>query len=67
MSIKNIICPLCGNNSAVTGVQTGYAAMSSTESIWKGSDLYHDICLRCGTVIRSYVKDPAKLIKKRDR
>ena len=28
---------------------------------------YHSICRNCGSVVRSYVKKPEKLLKRKDR
>ena len=57
-------CPHCGSLENVTGKQDGYAAVGRVGSLlgW-GQPLYHVICAKCGTVIRSYVKKPEKLAK----
>lgn len=59
-------CPYCGCTDLVQARQGGYGALTG-ESIWVGCELYHDVCMRCGSVARSYVKDPRKLKKLRDR
>lgn len=67
MDIKVSECPFCNGNEFIEGKQDGYAQISSRESAWYGGVLYHVICRRCGSVVRSYVKDPEKMLKKRDR
>ncbi len=67
IEIKDEICPFCNGNKFVKAKQTGYGALVSCESMWLEGEIYHVICLRCGSVVRSYVKEPEKLIKKKDR
>lgn len=67
MDIKTNICPYCNGTEFVEGYQGGYATVTSRESVWLTSSLYHVICRRCGSVVRSYVKDPEKLFKRKDR
>lgn len=60
-------CPFCGGNEFIEAYQNGYATLTSTESGWLGATLSFTICRDCGSVVRSYVKDPEKLIKKKNR
>ena len=60
-------CPFCHGSEFVEGRQSGHACISSLQNVWYSGDLYHVICRRCGSVVRSYVKDPEKLLKKKDR
>ena len=55
--------PFCNGNEFIEAKQSGYACISG----WSSQDLYHLICRRCGSVVRSYVKDPEKLLKRKDR
>ena len=56
-------CPYCGSTNNVIGIQDGYAAVSANKSLtFKSQRLYNVICLNCGTVIRSFVKNPERLI-----
>ena len=32
-----------------------------------GIGLYHSVCRNCGSVVRSYVKEPEKLLKRKER
>lgn len=61
-------CPNCGNSDFIEGVQGGYAAVSpaSKTLTLKSQALYHVICVNCGTVVKTYVKNPKKLITKKD-
>lgn len=67
VNIKTIKCPYCGGTDFVKGYQAGNGGIVSTERPLTGTWLYHDICLDCGNVARSYVYDPLKLVKKKDR
>lgn len=59
---KTTACPYCGCKKTVTGVQSGYACIRPDKVFTlKSQALYHEICLDCGTVLRSYVKRPADL------
>ena len=60
-------CPCCGGTEMIEAYQSGYAAVISPSHKMGGAALYHSICRRCGSVVRSYVKDPEKLLKKKDR
>ena len=67
MNIEITECPFCHGNEFAEGRQDGYASIGSKENIWHSATLYHVICLRCGSVVRSYVKRPEKMLKKKDR
>ena len=47
--------------------QTGYGALTALSNKLGGRALYHAVCRRCGSVVRSYVKEPEKLLKRKDR
>lgn len=56
------VCPHCGARDNVLGLQDGYAAIGKAKLLtMRTQGLYHVICAKCGTVIRSYVKEPEKL------
>lgn len=59
-------CSHCGNIETVTAIQQGYAEVTPIGKVFtrKAQNLYHVICLNCGTVIRSFVEDPQKLVVK---
>ena len=52
-------------NKAQTNL--GYATITSSERKLSGMTLYHTVCLKCGSVVRSYVKEPGKLLKRKNR
>ncbi len=60
-------CPYCGSSEIVPAYQDGYAAISGVQNKFGSCALYHSICRNCGSIVRSYVKDPEKLLKKKDR
>ena len=67
MEIKITECPFCHGTEFLEGKQEGHAQMNSCESWWYSTELYHVICRRCGSVVRSYVKNPEKLLPKKER
>ncbi|MBQ0124716.1 MAG: hypothetical protein KBS59_00135 [Clostridiales bacterium] len=61
-------CPFCGGTEIIEAYQTSYGAINATSNKWGGgAALYHSVCRKCGSVLRSYVKEPEKLLKKKDR
>lgn len=60
-------CPFCGGTQMIEAFQAAYGAVSGTGNRLGGSTLYHSICRRCGSVVRSYVKNPEKLLRRKDR
>ncbi len=54
-------CPYCGGNEFAEAKQRFVSPM---EDGLHGSVLFHTICLGCGSVVRSYIKDIAPFIKK---
>ena len=61
------VCPYCGGSEIIETFQTSYAAISATRNKFGAVALYHSVCRGCGSVVRSYVKEPEKLLKKKDR
>lgn len=59
-------CPYCLGTKFVEGKHSGYAEVYG-EGIFTSQPLYHQICLKCGSVVRSYVKEPQKLLKRKNR
>lgn len=60
-------CQLCGGTEIIDCYQSGYAMITAVSNKWGGAPLYHRVCRRCGNVVQSYVKEPEKLLKMRDR
>ena len=61
--IEGIVCPFCGCGEFVKGKQDGYASIRTEKFSLRDQTLYHDICKDCGSVVRSYLKDPDKFFK----
>ena len=61
------VCPYCGGTEFIESLQDGYGAISAVKNWFHGCALYHSICRKCGSVVRSYVKEPEKLLKRKDR
>jgi predicted nucleic-acid-binding Zn-ribbon protein len=56
-------CPYCGGTDFVIAKQIPGIESADKWINFTGQILYHKICLNCGTVVRSYVKEPKKLLK----
>ena len=60
--MKQDVCPQCGSTNTVKGKQSGYGAVGKDTFLGGiGQALYHVFCADCGTLIRSYIKNPEKL------
>ncbi len=55
-------CPYCSGREFASGVQSGYSQILGENRIFGAQTLYHVVCLGCGSVVRSYVKKPKKLL-----
>lgn len=60
-------CQFCGGSEFVEAYQNKYAALTGKESMMTYSKLNHTICRNCGSVVRSYVENPEKLLKRSNR
>ena len=63
----SIRCPFCGGTEMIETYQSGNGSVTAVGSVFRGAYLYHTICRNCGSVVRSYVKDPEKLLSRKDR
>ena len=63
MEPKKDVCPHCGGTETVVGKQWSHGQVFSKSAItmFVGQNLFHVICLDCGTVIRSYIEYPKQL------
>ena len=59
-------CPFCGYSEFIEARQMQGEAYVSGEALF-GQQLHHTICHHCGSVVRSYVKNPEYLLKKKNR
>ena len=59
-------CPFCGYSEFIEARQMQGEAYVSGEALL-GQQLHHTICRHCGSVVRSYVEEPEKLLKKKNR
>lgn len=60
-------CPYCGGSNIEKGIkwtmqaQAGNVGLSFTAGFLGGTEaVYSDLCLDCGTIVRSYVREPNK-------
>lgn len=58
-------CPFCKGTDFIEGQQNAYAKVAG-EGL-HATELYHTICRNCGSVVRSYVKSPESLLKRKNR
>ncbi|MCR5120974.1 MAG: hypothetical protein K6B74_00985 [Ruminococcus sp.] len=54
-------CPYCGGNEFAEAKQR---YVSPVDDRLHGSVMFHTICMGCGSVVRSYIKDIAPFLKK---
>lgn len=70
-TIKDEKCPYCGETEFLTFmVITPHSYLvPEYNSFFNETDkfLRHVICRSCGSVVRSYIKNPELLLKKKDR
>lgn len=57
-------CPYCGNERIETGIAWGKSAEAGNVGLKYSrgflvgvTQVYSDLCLDCGTIVRSYIKD----------
>ncbi len=64
---KKEVCPYYGKEEFVEAKHSGYANVFPASKIFttKEQAMYYVICLSCGTVVRSFVKDPHRLVVKK--
>lgn len=60
------VCPYCGGSEFIEAYHA-YGAITAVQNKLGGCALFHSVCRNCGSVVRSYVKDPEKLLKRKDR
>lgn len=65
MEIRVDECPFCNGTEFIRGKQENYAVVNG-EGL-HSSSLNHIICRKCGSVVRSYVDNPEKLLNKKNR
>lgn len=53
-------CPFCGGHEFDTGYQNNEGRIISIHSLLKSSNVYHFICLDCGSIVHSFVEDVEK-------
>lgn len=58
--IKDEKCPYCGGTEFIRAESNAFTTLC-------GQPLRHVICRRCGSVVRSYIENPEKLLNKKDR
>ena len=63
MNDKSIVCPFCGGTEFVEAHAASIANISKNPAFsLKKATIIYQVCLACGTIIRSYVKNPEDLL-----
>lgn len=61
------ICPHCHGRNFVLAQQTADGTLACQEIVTlEPGRLYHLVCLGCGTIVRTFVEDPAQLLSTED-
>lgn len=66
MVLKNIEikeCPYCGGTEFGEGRQRGHAKLVTSTFALTGEDVYHTVCINCGSIVRSFIKGPENFKK----
>ena len=66
MKINLQRCPFCGYGEFIEAKQWNVEAYLQGEALF-GQEIQHTVCRHCGSIVRSYVKEPEKLLKRKDR
>ncbi len=59
-------CPFCGGEELVECRVASYGGVFLERKV-RDVSLYATVCRNCGSVVRSYIKDPEKLFPKKER
>lgn len=57
-----LTCPYCGSTEFVVGKENKTYGGISKSGNFTGQPICHDICKNCGTIVRSFVENPSKLV-----
>ncbi len=66
MQIRIDRCPFCGYSEFIQARQRSTDAYVFGEA-FLGLELHLVICRHCGSVVRSFVEEPEKLLKRKNR
>ncbi len=59
-------CPFCESERLLDGRMSSYGGVYIDKGI-RGAEVYARVCLDCGRVAYLYVKNPEKLLPKKER
>lgn len=70
--MKEIIidkCPFCGSEELIEAAMSSYGGsyLIPINGGLRSTALFATVCRDCGSVVRTYCKDPEKLLPKKDR
>ncbi len=62
-------CPFCGGHDMIETRVASYggASLMPENSNWRSAALFATLCRECGSVVRTYCKDPEKLFPRKER
>lgn len=63
MNHEGIVCPFCGCSEYIEAHAANIANISKNPAFsLKKATIIYQVCISCGTIIRSYVKNPKDLL-----
>ncbi|ABK61742.1 MULTISPECIES: hypothetical protein [Clostridium] len=63
-SINISKCPYCDGTEFGEGYQDHQAKLLSKNNIFKSAQIFHIVCINCGSIVHSYVNKPEIFISK---
>ena len=60
-------CQYCGGEEFIDGQMASYGGAYVTTGGFKNAALFATVCRSCGSVVRTYCKNPEKLYPKKER
>lgn len=65
--VKAEKCPFCGGEELIEGRVSSYGGVYIERKMIYSAALYSIVCRDCGSVVRTFVKEPEKLFPKKER
>ena len=60
-------CQYCGGDEFIEGQEASYGGVYVSTGGLRSQALYAIVCRNCGSVVRTFCKNPEKLYPKKDR
>ena len=59
--------PVCGGEEFIEGYMISYAGVVVSCGAFRNAPVYAVVCRNCGSIVRTYCKDPEKLYPRKER